>query len=337
LRRRGEPLLLHSVALDRRYLISEMACRSLETSPEGGIELVDALICALREHRASGAVGSVTIGRLLAGDCIVERYAGRAVQLEYAANEMLGEAVESESDVLKRCDALIEQFAEARRLATENTKLYLSMIDDFDVYVATSMRRKADFEEMSAFCERVFGDERLSNLNLRHFDATVAAAAGSEDKGLLECLILKSAKVLIYCAGGSESYGKDAEAAMALSLGKPVIFYCDHQQRQRFYNEVHPLSRVIDFQTGVAVGAMVASSPDEVAELLLRVFTNRMEYELEQRPAGFLRLREKLTGSVVRLQTSDRLLRETLWNYYQRGALVRSDKRGSGSKARTSR
>ena len=55
---------------------------------------------------------------------------------------------------------------------------------------------------------------------------------------------------------------------MALSLGKPVIFYCDHQQRQRFYNEVHPLSRVIDFQAGVAVCAMVASSPEEVTELL---------------------------------------------------------------------
>jgi hypothetical protein len=42
-----------------------------------------------------------------------------------------------------------------------------------------------------------------------------------------------------------------------LSLGKPVIFYCDHQQRYRFYRDVHPLSRLIDFNTGVAVGAMV--------------------------------------------------------------------------------
>jgi hypothetical protein len=27
-------------------------------------------------------------------------------------------------------------------------------------------------------------------------------------------------------------------------------------------------------------------------------------------------LKEKLTGSVVRVQTSDTLLRETFWNYY---------------------
>jgi hypothetical protein len=40
-----------------------------------------------------------------------------------------------------------------------------------------------------------------------------------------------------------ESYGKDAEAAMALSLGKPVIFLCDAQTKLEFFREVHPLSR----------------------------------------------------------------------------------------------
>jgi hypothetical protein len=79
---------------------------------------------------------------------------------------------------------------------------------------------------------------------------------------------------------------------------------------------VHPLSRLIEFNTGVAVGAMVTDSLDEVSELLYRIFENQMEYELEQRPANYLRLKEKLTGSVVRLQTSDQLLSETFWNYY---------------------
>ena len=39
--------------------------------------------------------------------------------------------------------------------------------------------------------------------------------------------------------------------------GKPVIFYCNHERRHRFYRDVHPLSRLIEFETGVAVGAMV--------------------------------------------------------------------------------
>ena len=84
--------------------------------------------------------------------------------------------------------------------------------------------------------------------------------------------MVKCAKVLVYCAGEKESYGKDAEAAMALSLGKPVIFYCDQEQRRRFYRDVHPLSRLIEFETGVVVGAMVTDKLDEVSELINRIF-----------------------------------------------------------------
>jgi hypothetical protein len=107
---------------------------------------------------------------------------------------------------------------------------------------------------------------------------------------------------------------------MALSLGKPVIFYCDEEQRSRFYREVHPLSRLIDFSSGVAVGAIITSSVDYVAELLHRMFENTMQYELEQKKPGYFLVTEKLTNSVVRLQTSDHLLRETFWNYYHNQA-----------------
>jgi hypothetical protein len=103
---------------------------------------------------------------------------------------------------------------------------------------------------------------------------------------------------------------------MALSLGKPVIFYCDQEQRSRFYRDVHPLSRLIEFETGVAVGAMVTDSLPEVSELLLRLFENKMIYRLDQPKRGYLRLKEEMTDSVVRLQTNDRLLAETFWNHY---------------------
>jgi hypothetical protein len=61
---------------------------------------------------------------------------------------------------------------------------------------------------------------------------------------------------------------------MALSLGKPVFFLCDEGQVQNFYREVHPLSRLINFVTRVAVGAMVTSKTDDVSELLDRIFDN---------------------------------------------------------------
>ena len=128
--------------------------------------------------------------------------------------------------------------------------------------------------------------------------------------------MVKCAKVLVYHAGERESYGKDAEAAMALSLGKPVIFHCDEAERQRFYKEIHPLSRLINFQTGVAVGVMVTNTEAMVSELLYRIFSNDMQYRLEQRRPGYLCLVEDLTDCVVRLQTNDELLRETFWNHY---------------------
>ncbi len=106
---------------------------------------------------------------------------------------------------------------------------------------------------------------------------------------------------------------------MALSLGKPVIFLCDESLRQNFYREVHPLSRLINFESGVAVGAMVTSKPDDVSVLLDRIFDNEMEYSVKQpdgRP-GYLQLVENLTDSVVRLQTNNSLLSEAFWNYYK--------------------
>src|SRR5947209_5226612 len=157
-------------------------------------------------------------------------------------------------------------------------------------------------------------------MNLRYFDPTLSAAKGHEDKGLIECLMVKCAKVLVYCEGEKESYGKDAEAAMALSLGKPVIFYCDHGKKTRFYRDVHPLARLIDFRSGVAVGAIVSDDVLQVAELVKRIFENTMEYRIEhhEKRAGYLKLVEKLTDSVVRLQTDDDLLASTFWNNYHK-------------------
>lgn len=234
----------------------------------------------------------------------------------FSADDVLEETVQTEEELNISYETVAKKFFKARELALKNTHLYLSMVGELDVYVATSMRARQDFRDMATACEEIFTHKKLDDLTLRYFDPTLSAAEGHEDKGLIECLMVKCAKVLVYCAGDRESYGKDAEAAMALTLGKPVIFYCDEEQKSRFYREVHPLSRLIEFETGVAVGAMVTSSLDEVSELLFRIFENKMEYRLEQPKPGYLRLIETLTESVVRLQTNDRMLSETFWNYY---------------------
>jgi hypothetical protein len=190
------------------------------------------------------------------------------------------------------------------------------MAADLDVYVATSMRRRDDFRAMAEFCETIFDDRKLGDLKLRYFDPTRSAAIGHEDKGLIECLMVKCAKTLVYNAGTSDSFGKAAEAAMALSLGKPVIFYCDAAHRQTLYRDIHPLTRLITFENGVAVGAIVTDNRLHVPELLSRIFRNNMEFELTKKKNDYFLLAEKLTGSTIRLQTDDLLLRETFWNYY---------------------
>lgn len=314
LKQRGKPLSLHSITKDDRYLISEMACKSFDSKSS---DLRSALTGAYQAHVRAGG-GPISIGQLLEGEHLSQEYADRQQQFVFAADELLDQEVDDIAVLEGKVHDVAQKFEQARQAALSNTSLYLSMVEELDAYVATSMRTRADFRSMASFCEDVFADARLKEMSVRHFDPTMSAAEGHEDKGLIECLMVKCAKVLVYFAGEKESYGKDAEAAMALSLGKPVIFYCDEKQRGRLYRDIHPLSRLINFTTGVAVGAMVTSSKEEVSELIYRLLSNQMEYKIDQPKEGYLRLRETLTGSVVRLQTNDKLLRETFWNYYHR-------------------
>lgn len=315
IKKRGPALPLKEIAKDDRYLISEMACKSYGDGTEAASQLRDALVSAYTIHQQRGG-GPVKVKDLLGKEALTEQHAPYQYQLSFSADDILEETVGSEAELEQKYGALALKFVAARDNALQNTRYYLSMVSDLDVYVATSMRNRADFREMANACETIFGARRLADLNLRYFDPTMSAASGHEDKGLIECLMVKCAKVLVYCAGEKESYGKDAEAAMALNLGKPVIFYCSQSQRSNFYKDVHPLSRLIEFKTGVPVGAMVTDKLEEVSELLVRIFENDMRYRLECQKPGYLRLREQLTGSVVRLQTSDELLAETFWNHY---------------------
>lgn len=316
--RRSDALPLRQIPMDQRYLISEMACKSLAPQNDEMTILSSALVAAYDESQLAGPA-QVSIRDLVAAPVIERSFPGHQFEIQFTADELLDQAMHTRDDVLSTCADLGKRFDTAREAALENTRLYLSMVGDLDVYVATSMRNREDFRTMAAFCDKVFSDARLRALRTRYFDPTLSGADGHEDKGLIECLMVKCSKALVYSAGSRDSWGKDAEASMALSLGKPVIFYCSEEVRRNLFQTVHPLSRLIDFNTGVAVGAMIVTKEDDVSELLHRIFTNTMQYRIEQPRAGYLRLVENLSGCTVRLQTSDVLLRETFWNYYHSG------------------
>lgn len=116
--------------------------------------------------------------------------------------------------------------------------------------------------------------------------------------------------------------GKVSEYAMALSLGKTVIILCPPDARGteifQFYRDRHPLTRLIEFATGIVNGAIITQKLDHVVAFLERILSNKMEYDLNLKTGttSYYLLRERLTQSTVRVMTEDRLLSETFWNNY---------------------
>lgn len=120
--------------------------------------------------------------------------------------------------------ALGETIANTRAKGLRNTDVYLTW-DYMDVYVATSMRKQWDFEDVSDFVTALFSDGRLRSMKLRYFDPTQSDCTSRIDKGLVEALMLKRAFCTVYLVQESDTLGKDSELASTLAQGKPVIAY----------------------------------------------------------------------------------------------------------------
>jgi hypothetical protein len=319
LRRRGAVHQPTLIAKDRRYLISEMACKTCD--PGGNLESAQHVQLALRAFRAIQAEGRQATRDTLKAKAEELAKGEGQLDLFQLMYEEADTPVNSEAEVIALYSGQWEASRETRRVALDNTRIYLSFCNDLDVYVATSMRTRQDFREMGDTCERIFTSEILSKeYHTRYFDPTLSAAKHHEDKGIIECLMVKTAKVLLYFAQHKESFGKVSECAMALSLGKPVIILCPDDARghelYRFYRDSHPLTRLVQFTTGIVNGAMITHNVEQATMLIGRILGNRMEYDLSQKAGtdSYYLLRERLTGSTIRVVTDDYLLTETFWN-----------------------
>jgi len=113
---------------------------------------------------------------------------------------------------------------EIRKKGRQNTATYLSL-NDIDVYIATSMRSPVNFTTTAKFVKDLFGQKEIKEMNLRYFNPTQSYSHDRIDKGLIECLMIKKAKVTIYNAQESDTFGKDSEAAVSLSERKDVVVY----------------------------------------------------------------------------------------------------------------
>jgi hypothetical protein len=128
-----------------------------------------------------------------------------------------------------------------RQQGIRNQYAYL-VSDHLDVYVATSMRKRHEYIEVSEFAQKVFAQDRLKDLNLRWFDPTQAYCSDRIDKGLAEALMLKRAKCTVYLAQESDTLGKDSELASTLAQGKPVIAYVPSPTAEEVKESVDCLS-----------------------------------------------------------------------------------------------
>jgi len=344
IRERGHCMDFINIEEDDRYLISEAVCKNLDADDITKTELRRKLIERYTEANKVG-ITKVKVGVLLDKKAIDKRFkdvkdikqAKQDKELDFSMEDDVStsDIIETVITSFEDIDAIVEslyiRFKKARLAALENTRLYLSLINDMDIYVATSMRSKDDFIKMATNCYDIFHDPDIKGMKLRYFDPTLSAAEGHDDKGLIECLMVQCAKVLIYTSGDKDSYGKDAEAAMALSSGKPVIFFCPDEIRYNVSKNIHPLTKLIDFNTGVANGAMIAQNLSEVKECLKRIFQNNMQYMLtcekinieDQETGGkitksYFKLKDIQTASTVRVQTSDLFLSRSFWNYFSR-------------------
>ncbi len=127
------------------------------------------------------------------------------------------------------------EFMNIRERATMNTEIYLTW-DYIDVYLATSMRKKYEFENCYDFAQKLFNTERLRKLRVRYFDPTQSFENNRIDKGLIEGLMLKRAKCTIYSVQETDTLGKDSELAVTLAQGKPVIAYIPEIDVRRHVN-----------------------------------------------------------------------------------------------------
>lgn len=222
---------------------------------------------------------------------------------------------------------LIDRVDRLREIGRQNQTHFVRNVGMIDVYVATSMRDDKEYRQMYEFVKNTFNSERVEKLNLRYFDPTLCYCKSRLDKGIIECLLVRSAKVTIYCAQDGDTFGKDSELAATLCQGKPAIVYVpegeEHDRRAMIFKEFHPLGLQVGIYDGVARGVIVVRTPEECATILSEILTNSLQTDISFEESGVV-LRERRTKSVVRVCSGWRDLSHAFWQNYNPDDWARS-------------
>lgn len=296
-------------------------------------------------------------------------------------------------DLLGRLEFGEQRVAAVRAQAAGNQDTYLTW-DHMDVYFATSMRKRSEYQQVFRFIQSLMAVPRLQELRLRYFDPTQCYSPDRINKGLVEALMLKRARCTVYLVQESDTLGKDSELAVTLAQGKPVVAYIpevdvgeramelqrvdflelhdrlrllvhadpecadalDRSDRELFWHsaselattdapgpgdrsrlarilatsekrlydsrartlkEAHPLGVQVNLRTGVANGVLVVRTVAECAEVLARVLTNDLQFDIDDK-ADACHLIERISGCTYRVVTKDERITNCFWSFYLR-------------------
>lgn len=126
-----------------------------------------------------------------------------------------------------------------------------------------------------------------------------------------------------------EEFKKDCQEFRRLCeiLAIAECYYFD--KRADTLKERHPLSMQVDLFSGVANGVLVVRTPEECAELLYRILTNRMKFIIKHekpkhnktiqvsRQEGYTVLEEEISRSPFRVIVDYERLTNSFWNLWQ--------------------
>jgi len=92
-----------------------------------------------------------------------------------------------------------------------------------------------------------------------------------------------------------------------------------YDKRATTIRDEHPLGIQVNLRTGVANGVLVVRSEADCAELVRRIVTSTLEFDVqdvvvEELPYVFLR--ERISGCIFRVMTGDQQLSNSFWNFY---------------------
>jgi hypothetical protein len=88
-----------------------------------------------------------------------------------------------------------------------------------------------------------------------------------------------------------------------------------YDARAHTLREAHPLGIQVNLGTGVANGVLVVRTPEQCAAIVRGIMMQTLEFDLMD-DAHYTVLRERISGCIFRVMTSDAMLTNTFWNFY---------------------